>query len=391
MRKSFVVLYLLISCFATDLSASHLLACFSSYKHLALDSYEIKFSFVRDRSTSGADSYPVIFVQVYTFDGTSYVFEANLVVSKNDGSNINIDQGVQESIADEFLIRLDRNDYSFEYQLTNPNVDYHFVYQRCCREENTNNLSNPSETGISLSTIITSEAQAVQNSSIEFNHLPPFIAIANMESEITIDAVSLDGDDLTYQLSPNFIGGGLEGNNGPGSGNPFSCEGVFPQGPCPPPYEQISYNFTEGNFFNPFPGWENQGMDAMTGRLLGVPQLTGQYSYGFSIHESRDGQIINTTSFDYVVFVLPFASSTEKIVENKLTLKGNPSTASFIVENTSEVELNYGVYNLKGEHIDIEIGRDNQLVKIEFEGPAGMYILKAYNEEFKQSLKLIKL
>lgn len=387
MRTTFITLALLLGFFMNDISATHIVAGFSSYKHLSGNSYEVTFNLIRDRLSGGAQADQEIFVQVYSFDGINYNFESNIITPLS--TIVEVEHGMQSSIASLSNISLEYADYVLDFELSDPDLDYLFVFQRCCRTPTFGNILEPSENGITLISTITKEAQAVQNSSIEFDMLPSFIAIANEEITSNISATSLDDDVLSFQFSPSYVGGGLDGSTG--TGNPNTCTGITPQGPCPPPYAQVGYSIDNGSFITPFPSWDNQGMDAMNGTLEGIPNLIGQYAYGFSIHESRNGQIINTTSFDYVVYVLPFISSTEELDENKLWVQGNPSTDGFIIESKLDKELSYDVYNLEGQKMNSRITTSGNRVKIDFDGHPGMYILKAYNESTNQSLRLIKL
>ena len=387
MKNILVLITLMLSFLISDLGATHIAAGFSTYKHLNDNSFEINITLIRDQFSSGSALDDEIFVQAYTFDGINYIFQGNLLVEKSE--TYQVSHGDQSDLAQHNSIQLAYAEYLFEFELTNPAEDYLFVYQRCCRGPNFGNIVDPSENGITLITTITKEAQALKNSSIEFNVLPRFIAIANQEQMQAIEVTSLDGDTLSFQLAPSYYGGGLAGSNG--TGFAADCDGVAPQGPCYPPYNQVEYSAQEASFISPFPAWQDQGMDAQDGNLLGVPSQIGQYAYGFAIHELRNGQIINTTSFDYVVYIVSGVSQTEESPQENLKLLSNPSEGSFTLERQLDTELNLNVYNLKGEKITCSFERSENRIKIDFDGAAGMYILKVYGEEVNQSLKLIKL
>jgi len=383
MKKSLSIIIILLCFLVVDVSATHIVAGFSSYKHVSDNAYEINFTLLRDQLTNGANLDNSIVVQIYTFNGVSSEFLGNTTVDLGEVETI-----TDSNLLTTFNVSLEKGEYSFLFELSDPDVDYQFVFQRCCRSPEFLNILNSNETGISLMTTITKEAQAVQNSSIEFEELPPFIVQPNEQPQYAINAISIDGDELSYQFAPIFSGGGTDGTNGPGSGDPFSCTGVTPHGPCALPFEQVT--FMSDDFSNPFQLWENQGMDPVTGTLQGTPGLVGQFSYGFAIHETRNGQIINTTSFDYLVFVTIILSTKDNL-ENNIWLKGNPTEGSFIVENNLDQILNYEVFNLRGEKIEANIEQASKQVKINIDGPAGMYILRASNDTSNQTLRLIKL
>ena len=119
---------------------------------------------------------------------------------------------------------------------------------------------------------------------------------------------SLDDDQLSYQFSPIYKGGGTNGLNG--VGDPQDCDGLSPEGPCYPPYEFVDFLNSDVAFYKPFPGWESQGLDGQSGSLLGTPTEMGQFAYGLTIHEFRDGLIINSTNFDYLVNAVSYTHLT---------------------------------------------------------------------------------
>jgi len=388
MKQLLITFTFLLSLLASELTASHIVAGFSSYRHLSGNTYEIEFNLIRDIFSGGSQLDPNIDIQVYTFNDNTYEFYDSFVTPIDDLTPIEYNEDLSPNV---FLHELEQGKYIFEYDLATPDDDYYFVYQRCCRSQLFTNILEPEAVGISLSAVITKEAQAVQNSSIQLEEFPNFINFIGIESDIEINAISLDGDDLSFELAPSYVGGGLDGSTGPNSGDPNSCTGVSPQGPCPPPYEQVEFAFANGSFSNPFPNWDNQGMNANNGKLLGTPNMQGQFAYGFAIHETRDGQIINTTQFDFLTFVLLPVNNEDYYLGNQLELHKNPSNGSFYLINDLDLDLNYEVYNLRGEKMQSTFKRSNDLIEIDFDGPAGMYILKAFNGSYHQNLKLLKL
>jgi len=373
--------------FLTQGNTNHIVAGFSNYKHVDESTYEVKFTLIRNQNSGGTPLDMEVVIQIYTFDGLEYIHEGNLLVERD--STYNFDHGEQNSFASSVNVELEYAEYIIEYNLEQADKDYVFVHQRCCRTNLTSNLSNPGENGITLSTTITMQAQALQNSSIEFELLPQIFRKVNQEEEIPIEVVSIDGDILSYQLSPIYLGGGPNGTM-PNSGNATDCDGVLPQGPCYPPYSQASFAQPELNFFKPIPSWNNITMDGQTGNLTGAPTMSGWFSYGFTIHENRNGQIINSTNFDYLMLI-GLTSSTSDVIESSIEVLGNPSSDLFYisVDNTEKHDLL--VTDMNGHRVRFSEGYHGKLTELNIEGPSGVYILSVSNGKTFDTVKLVKL
>lgn len=385
MKKGLLTILLFV--FTSSLFANHIVAGFSSYTHVVDNLYEINFTLVSDFNTNGAPLDEIINIQIFSFNGVDYTYQDFATIPFTKISDF--DHGVQQPIAEQLnLVELNYAEYSFSYELLESDVDYIFVYQRCCRSPLFANTLDPNNTGISLHCTITSEAQALQNSSIDFDLLPPVFAEVNVDQDFPINLINLDADSLSFQFSPPLIGGGNDGSTG--SGDPTSCTGLQPEGPCFPPYATVPFS-SELSFEMPFPNWLNQGMDAQTGDLMGTPQQLGQYSYGFSIDEFRNGELINSTNFDYMVIVADFTLSTNKIQESKLEVFGNPGRESFLIKLINSEEYKFEVYSLAGEKITHTSSTSNGFLEVNILGPSGVYFLKASSKNRSEILKLIKL
>ncbi len=386
MFKRILVLALLIISSTAESSATHIVAGFSSYKHISGSNYEIKFTLIRDQLSGAALLDEEIIVQVFRFNGSIYTHEANVRIDL--AGTYEFDHGELSDLAKENQISYEYGEYLMNYNLFETDEDYVFVYQRCCRSPIFTNLLNPGESGISLVTTITNEAKMLQNSSIEFDILPSILRAPNAIYEMPIEVRSLDGDTLSFQFSPSFLGGGTDGIT---SGFAESCSGLSPQGPCYPPYQPVGFNSSELNFFKPFPGWEDVAMDGQTGALSGAPSTIGQFAYGFTIHENRNGQIINSTSFDYFTVVALLTSSTESVVPSKLKVFGNPSSEKFMIDLGQKDQYQFELYNMSGNKTEFNSSGNSGVVDLEILGPAGIYSLRAFNGKNIESIKLIKL
>lgn len=366
--------------------SSHIVAGYSSYEHIGGNNYKVNFTLIRDIYTNGASLDSDIVIQIYSYDGSEYAHEGNALTTLDSIANFEF---TNTQFANPSFIGYEYGVYSINYELMQSDKDYYFVFQRCCRNPLISNIQNSGEIGLSIFSIITSKAQELQNSSISFDRLPPTLVPVNIDFNSPIEAISLDGDTLRYQLSPSYIGGGMMGA-GANTGNAFECDGVLPQGPCFPPYQQTSYTPTELNFNNPFPAWDNLSMDPETGDLLGTPNMIGRYAYGFTIHEFRDGQIINSTNFDYLLDVTDFVNAVDENNIEPIKVLGNPSSDVFSI-TLPQGEFQLGLYDIKGQQIEFMTTTKQNKIELNINGTNGIYFLHVSSKSMTKTIKLIKL
>ena len=89
----------------------------------------------------------------------------------------------------------------------NPNGDYIFVYQRCCRNGTINNIVDPLETGTTFSVSIPQEAWSVRgNSSPYFTEWPNVYVCGGLDLNYFAKATDDDGDSLAFKLCTPKIG-----------------------------------------------------------------------------------------------------------------------------------------------------------------------------------------
>jgi len=154
MSKTIILCFAIIFSFLAQGSSNHIIAGFSNYKHISESSYEVKFTLIRDQNSGGAELDNEIVVQIYTYDGLAYLFEGNILVERD--AIYDFDHGELNSFANSVAIELEYGEFIMEYELTEPDKDYLFVFQRCCRSPLTTNISNSNDNGITLSTTISS-------------------------------------------------------------------------------------------------------------------------------------------------------------------------------------------------------------------------------------------
>jgi len=169
-----------------------------------------------------------------------------------------------------------------------------------------------------------------------------------------------------------------------------ACDGISPHGPCFPPYAPANYVGTELNFFKPIPGWSDIAMDGQSGKLNGTPTMNGWFTYGFTIHENRNGQIINSTNFDYLT-IIGLTSSIENVTKSHIQVLGNPSSDSFYVSIEDSEQFDLQLTDMNGHKVYFTKDQQASLTELSIDGPSGVYILSISNGKTFKTAKLVKL
>ena len=196
---------------------------------------------------------------------------------------------------------------------------YHVVYQRCCRTETLNNLSNSGNSGNTFSITLTPLAQLTCNNSPIFIANSPIVICNNDELNIPQEALDPDGDSLVYSFSSLISGGGPYLTDA----DLNQCFGVIPDPPCPPPFMEINYvsGFTGsqplGNSNNPVI------IDPTTGIITGSPNILGQFAVGISVSEYRDGALLSTVQREFQVTVVPCEIAPIESTVNRVICAGS--------------------------------------------------------------------
>jgi gliding motility-associated-like protein len=162
------------------------------------------------------------------------------------------------------------------------------TYQRCCRNSTILNVTNSSDQGSTLTTVIPEYNIFSCNSTPVFNNFPPVSICFGFDVNLDLSAADADGDSLVYNLCPPY-------NHAMSGGG-----GVRPIPANPPPYNTIPYSFPF-TFNNPVTASPAFTLNPITGRLNGTPNLNGQYILGYCVEEYRNGVLLNTTIRDIQV------------------------------------------------------------------------------------------
>ncbi len=162
---------------------------------------------------------------------------------------------------------------------------YRLVYQRCCRNNTINNITQPGDTGSTYEVVIPPSGVAICNNSPVFDNFPPIVICAGFPLEFDNSATDLDGDSLVYELCTPY-------------------RGANPQDPQPivaskPPYQPITWEegFGEDDQIggNMFP----LNIDPVSGKLTGFPDMVGQFVVGICVKEFRNNQLLSTSVRDF--------------------------------------------------------------------------------------------
>lgn len=168
--------------------------------------------------------------------------------------------------------------YVFDVTLPGTAKGYTIAYQRCCRIQGINNISNSLNAGSTYTAIIPGNsiiANAPQNNSAHFIGIDTVVVCAKNYFCYNFGAEDGDNDSLSYLFGPAFDGG--------------TSTAPAPIPPAPPPYESLLYN-------SPYNSDEPLGstvtLDPKTGMMCGKAPSTGIYVVTVYVTEWRNGVAI---------------------------------------------------------------------------------------------------
>lgn len=279
MIKLLLVITLILSAFFSQ--ASHIVGGDIYYDYLGNNTYRFYISIYRDCNSTGAQFDNPLPLAVY-----------------NNGAliqNINIpfpgDQNVpvvfnNPCVTPPNNICTENAIYITDIVLPPAVGGYTISYQRCCRGPNITNITNPDDTGFTLTCVIPGvNTNAWVNSSPRFTNYPPQLLCNNEDLIFDHSATDPDGDQLVYSL--------VTPNAGAGSFNPA------PNPAPPPPYAPV--NWVPGHSAaTPLGPGSTINIDPATGLLTASPNLVGLYVVGIRVEEIRNGVVINATTRDFL-------------------------------------------------------------------------------------------
>lgn len=262
--------------------ATHIVGGELFYDHLGGSQYQVTLKLYRDCTGIAFDATAA--VGVFNADGSLY---ATQTLTFPGAQNVPI-------VLDSPCLTLPPNlcvettSYVGIFDLP-PTVDgYILSYQRCCRTGIINNLQNPGDLGLTVTTRVPGQSIA-SNSSPRFNELPPIALCLNAPLSFDHSATDPDGDSLVYALCTPFNGG--------------TALDPQPNPPTAPPYAPVTWlaPYTEGYPIDSDPAI---AVDPATGLLTLTPNLQGNFTIGVLVQEYRNGVLLNETRRDFLFKVV---------------------------------------------------------------------------------------
>ncbi len=308
LKKTFRLFTLLTGCFlflfnTNKINAAHIVGGDVTYTFLSFNAdssfvtYLITFTMYRDANGGGADFDNDARFGVYSGSGNNWTFVEQMTnINFKDKSRVDFEP--DNPCIEVPNVNVEKAVYEFNVTLEVQDDSYMISYQRCCRNDNVNNIVNSGETGAAFIIEISPEAQKSGNNSPRFNNFPPIIICSNLPLVFDHGASDFEGDQLVYEFCAPLESGGTDGATGPG--DPNSCTGVRPAPDmCIPPYGEVIYQLPTYNQNAPLAGDPVVSIDPNTGLITGTPTANGLYVVGVCVKEYRAGVLIGVVRRDF--------------------------------------------------------------------------------------------
>ena len=255
--------------------ASHILGGEIYYDSLGNNQYKITIELYRDCNSGTTYDNPLYYT-VFLGDG-SYYGEFDVALFSNQLLPVVYDDPcvtAPNNICVEKGLYIDTITLPF-----NPS-GYHISYQRCCWANNVDNIINPGDNGITLTTFVPgSDLTNIYNQGARFINYPPLVLCSQNTLNFDHSAYDPDGDSLVYELVSPLEGGSLAN--------------VIPNPESPPPYADVQWN---PNFSGlvPFGLGSTITINSQTGQMAFTPNQIGNFVAGVMVKEYRNGILINS-------------------------------------------------------------------------------------------------
>ena len=327
------ILLFLMALLSIQAHATHLFGGDLTYVHLGGNVYQIKLVVYRDCGPSNTNN-------TY-FDAT-----ANIAVY-NVGGALQTTVSIPLNAANVSFVEITLNDpclavpnelcvqqaiYQADVTLPFTANGYVLSYQRCCRNNSIDNITNASNSGMTLTTNIPgTNLVNVQNSSPVFNSLPPVALCLGSNFVYDIDATDADGDSLVYSFCNPLLGG--------------TSTSPTPNPPSAPPYNAVNWTATFSTNY-PISSSPAMTVNPVSGQITGVANQIGTYAVALCVAEYRNGVLINTVRRDYqfnVVLCDPTTTAAIGLPNNVSTCVGSTVTFSNNSLNASSYSWDFGV------------------------------------------------
>ena len=307
--------------FSSMTFASHIVGGEVYYDALGNDTYKITFQVYRDCSGSGFDS-PLQYT-VFTPNGAIFsTYSIPLPIP--DTLPIVYDDPCVTPPND---VCIERAIYIDTIVLPLTADGYYISYQRCCWANNIQNITNPGDWGITITTNVpgTNLVALGDNNCARFNNYPPIVLCSNNTLTFDHSAFDADGDSLVYSMcTPKTVDLGPTGTT------------AEPNPEYAAPYADVTWEpgFTG---LQPWGPGSNVTIDPQTGMMDITPGLIGTYVAGVCVHEYRNGILINqkVRTFGYRVVTCEVELPIEVSLLGLGELIEDCSAAGFVIERTN--------------------------------------------------------
>jgi len=211
---------------------------------------------------------------------------------------------------------------------------YQLAYQRCCRNHSIANIANVASVGATYYARIPDRAIAPANSNPVFDMLPSTFICRNAPFVFQNSATDADGDSLVYQMCMPLNGG--------------SQASPIPQPPASPPYDSVIWQtpYSLSNLMGGVP----MAINSATGTLTATPSFLGQFVYGVSVKEYRNGVYLGETRRDFQVNVVNCPKIVTSVMSAPVFQCGN-NAVNFVNNSLGAIsyQWDFGVASLSAD------------------------------------------
>lgn len=354
------------------------------YECLGNDQYKVTMIIFRDCADNGAIFDDPASIALYIGDALVTSFSANLTAFEN------IELASYENCdLDPSLICVEKGTYEFEITLPLIDDTYSVVYQRCCWSVSVTNIDSPESRGITVKTDITSAGQSECNTRDVVDFPLAFASCPGEPISIPLPFTDQEGDSLAYEICQPLEGGGLLGSSG-NPGDPSACQGVAPDPPCGPPYNELPYADGYDNT-NPFPTENGITFNPVTNALEFTPTLLGRFVYGLCVSEYRDGEFLGMYR-QTIQLGNNIETSTYSIIEgNAWEMAYAPLSKQVSLKRIDDQAKNSVIRLFNSNGIQIkQIEEQSNSISFSVENlSAGLYLIEVEEQGRSQIIKLM--
>lgn len=196
---------------------------------------------------------------------------------------------------------------------------YYITYTRCCWSGAYDNIVNPGDNGINITTTIPGSSLVdVPNQSARFTNYPQIVLCSSNEFTFDHSATDPDGDSLVYSIVAPWAGGSTA------DANPDPDDAA--------PYFPLTWNPGYSSA-QPFGPGSNITIDQQTGLITVTPNNIGSFVAGVQVDEYREGILINShiRTYGYRVVACQILVPVEVSVTGPTQLIEDCGFAGFIV------------------------------------------------------------